>query len=365
MTTPFAVIGDGQNWLYFTQPIEQLTSSGPIADLFDDLQAKSAQSPVTFALDYEGAIAHAYPGLAQGAGLHATVWEKVEYLSLDQLYRRLPTPAQNWSWQLEYGIEAWTARLAKLQDYLAAGDCYQGNLTLQGRGECHASAAALWHALMRRQPSPYAAFLPWQQGHALSLSPELLWRVNGQRIQCEPMKGTVALGQSESETQALAGWLQNDQKNRAENLMILDLIRNDLGRIAQPGSVKVPESFQVRRYQTLQQMVSTVQADLMTSRMADWAQALMPFGSITGAPKKRSIEILNELEPSPRGLYTGSCGYIYQGQSVANVAIRTATLHQGQLEFGVGGGITLDSTAEDEWQEVLLKTRFIQPPDVI
>lgn len=365
MTTSFAVMGDGQGWLYFSQPSEQLVSTGPLDQVLDTLQDRSQHTPVTFSIDYESSIAHAYPDLAAGQGIHATCWGQIERLSLTELLDRLPSPAMTWSWELEYGPDAWAERIEALQAYLAAGDCYQGNLTLQGRGRCDSSAAGLFHALLRRQPSPYSAFMPWRGGHAVSLSPELLWRIQGTQIQCEPMKGTVALGQTDTETNRLADWLQNDQKNRAENLMILDLIRNDLGRVAQPGSVKVPESFAIRRYETLQQMVSTVQAQLAVPHLSDWVRALMPFGSITGAPKKRAIEILRELEPSARGLYTGSCGYLYQGESIANVAIRTATLTDGELAFGVGGGITLDSTAHEEWQEVLLKTRFIQPPTAL
>ena len=173
------------------------------------------------------------------------------------------------------------------------------------------------------------------------------------------MKGTIANHDDDARARALANWLADDPKNRAENVMIVDLIRNDLGRIAVTGSVQVPIAFEVRRFQTVQQMVSRIQAQLVDPRLDAWARALIPFGSITGAPKKRAIEVITELESTPRGLYTGSLGYLHQGRSVANVAIRTLTHANGHFEFGVGGGITVGSEVQDEWDEVHLKTRFL------
>ena len=361
MQPHFAVLGDAEQWRWFSHPLERIKadSSAPLADAWDRIQSASERHPVTFAIDYETSIS----GFLGGAhrGLEAIVWEKYETLTDPELLARLPDSANQWDWELECDASAWVERIGQLKAYLEAGDCYQGNLTIRGRGRCDAAPEALWRALIERQRVPYAALMPWKDGAAISLSPELLWSVTGNKIECQPMKGTIGLGQSAAQTQELAQWLSQDPKNRAENLMILDLIRNDLGRIAQPGSVSVPESFVVRRYQTLQQMVSTVTAHLSTLRLADWAEALMPYGSITGAPKKRAIEVLDQLELSPRGLYTGSCGFIHRGESMANVAIRTATLQNGILEFGVGGGITLDSDPMEEWQEVQLKTRFIAP----
>ena len=362
MQPQFAVLGDAKQWRWFSHPLERIkaASNTPLADTWNQIQSASECHPVTFTIDYETSVSGFLGGSKRG--LEAVVWDKYETLSDSELFSRLPDPAKQWSWELECDASTWVERIGQLKAYLEAGDCYQGNLTIRGRGHCDATPEALWRALIERQRVPYAALMPWQGGAAISLSPELLWSVADNKIECQPMKGTIGLGQSPAQTQELAQWLSQDPKNRAENLMILDLIRNDLGRIAQPGSVSVPESFVVRRYQTLQQMVSTVTAQLSTARLADWAEALMPYGSITGAPKKRAIEVLERLELSPRGLYTGSCGFIYRGESVANVAIRTATLQEGVLEFGVGGGITLDSDPMDEWQEVQLKTRFISPP---
>lgn len=362
MQPQFAVFGDAKQWRCFSRPLERIKadSSVPLAETWDRIQSASDDHPVTFAIDYETSVSGFLGGSHRG--LEAIVWDKYETLSERELLGRLPDPANQWTWELECDLPTWVERIGRLKAYLEAGDCYQGNLTIRGRGHCDAAPEALWRALIERQRVPYAALMPWQGGAAISLSPELLWSVTGKKIECQPMKGTVGLGQSATQTQELAQWLSQDPKNRAENLMILDLIRNDLGRIALPGSVSVPESFVVRRYNTLQQMVSTVTAQLSSFRLADWAEALMPYGSITGAPKKRAIEVLNQLELSPRGLYTGSCGFIYRGESMANVAIRTATLQKGVLEFGVGGGITLDSDPVDEWREVQLKSRFISPP---
>ena len=362
MQPQFAVLGDAEQWRWFSHPLERINADAhePLADTWARIQSASERYPVTFAIDYETSVSGFLGGSHRG--LEAIVWEKYETLSDPELLARLPDPADQWNWELECDASTWVERIGQLKAYLEAGDCYQGNLTIRGRGHCDATPEAFWRALIERQRVPFAALMPWQDGAAISLSPELLWSVAGNKIECQPMKGTIGLGQSAAHTQELAQWLSQDPKNRAENLMILDLIRNDLGRIARPGSVSVPESFVVRRYQTLQQMVSTVTAQLSTLRLADWAEALMPYGSITGAPKKRAIEVLDQLELSPRGLYTGSCGFIHRGQSMANVAIRTATLQKGGLEFGVGGGITLDSDPMDEWQEVQLKTRFISPP---
>ena len=362
MQPQFAVLGDAEQWRWFSHPLERINADAyePLADTWERIQSASERYPVTFAIDYETSVSGFLGGSHRG--LEAIVWEKYETLSDPELLVRLPDPVDQWNWELECDASTWVERIGRLKAYLEAGDCYQGNLTIRGRGHCDARPEALWRALIERQRVPYAALMPWKDGAAISLSPELLWSVADSEIECQPMKGTIGLGQSAAHTQELAQWLSQDPKNRAENLMILDLIRNDLGRIARPGSVSVPESFVVRRYQTLQQMVSTVTAQLSTLRLADWAEALMPYGSITGAPKKRAIEVLDQLELSPRGLYTGSCGFIHRGQSMANVAIRTATLQKGVLEFGVGGGITLDSDPMDEWQEVQLKTRFISPP---
>lgn len=361
----FAIVGDGQFWRWFSQPKQRVYATSDFSDAIAQVQSLSQTAPVTFAIDYEASISNAYPDLQRGGCVDAMAWGQVERLSLAQVVERLPTPASSWSWALNWTPEVWRRQIQVLKEYLEAGDCYQGNLTLRGHGECDATPAALWHALLSRQPVPYGALMPWGEGAAISLSPELLWRVSGGRIECQPMKGTIGLGASPDETQTLADWLRSDPKNRAENLMILDLIRNDLGQIAKPGSVQVPESFEVKPFATLQQMVSTVTAELATSNFSDWVRALMPYGSITGAPKKRSVEVLSELEDTPRGLYTGSCGFVQGDESVANVAIRTATLQQGRLVFGVGGGITLDSQADDEWEEALLKTRFIQPPKAV
>ncbi len=357
----YAIVGDGQAWRWFSDPVDRIQAKADFSDAVDRIQQARQSGPVTFAIDYEASVALAYPELPQSGCIDAIRWGSMETLSLSQVLSRLPEPATDWHWSLELEPQQWAEKIARLRAYLEAGDCYQGNLTIRGQGQCAQGAAQLWHALMLRQPVPYAALMPWNGGSAISLSPELLWHVQGDQIHCQPMKGTVGLGDTQAEAHELAQWLAADPKNRAENLMILDLIRNDLGRIAAPGSVSVPESFQVRQFQTLQQMVSTVRAQLTEHNFGAWVRALMPYGSITGAPKKRSVQVLAELEDSPRGLYTGSCGFVTPDESVANVAIRTATLSDQVLKFGVGGGITVDSDAAEEWAEVLLKTRFIQP----
>lgn len=289
----------------------------------------------------------------------ASVWRDIQTIGQSTLFDRLAVACDAPTAAIDATFESYQQGFDQVIDFIRAGDCYQANLTVSGSGRFSGSAESLYHHLLRYQPVPYHAFMPWWNGPAISLSPELLWQVKGANIACEPMKGTVATPPEAADAQQLADWLAQDPKNRAENVMIVDLIRNDLGRIALSGSVSVPRAFEVRRYQTVQQMVSRVTATLRTSRLADWVEALVPFGSITGAPKRRSMEILADLETQPRGIYTGTLGYIYQDQSLANVAIRTLATQDQHFTFGVGGGLTIGSASDDEWQEVRIKARYL------
>jgi para-aminobenzoate synthetase/4-amino-4-deoxychorismate lyase len=197
----------------------------------------------------------------------------------------------------------------------------------------------------------------------LSLSPELFFRIEGGRIAARPMKGTAPRGRTPAEDDAHAARLAADPKERAENLMIVDLLRNDLSRVARAGSVKVPELFAIERYPTVQQMVSQVEAEMAPGRDAiDALEALFPCGSITGAPKVRAMEIIAEVESDVRGPYTGSIGTIApDGTAAFNVAIRTLVLEDGSDEalIGLGSAVVADSTAEAEWRECLAKGSFV------
>ena len=236
------------------------------------------------------------------------------------------------------------------------------------RIEAQGTAAALYARLRARQPVGYGAFLHWQPGRRiLSFSPELFFHVDcdaarsgGRRIATRPMKGTARRGRTTREDREIAEWLQADAKNRSENVMIVDLVRNDLGRVAQTGSVRVEELFAVERYPTLWQMTSTVSADLRPEAgFYDIFRALFPCGSVTGAPKVRAMQLIAQLEDAPRGVYTGAIGFFSPRQTVFNVAIRTLELDGERGTMGAGSGIVIDSNAAEEFRECLLKAEFV------
>ncbi|MBJ7309374.1 aminodeoxychorismate synthase component I [Rugamonas sp. CCM 8940] len=269
---------------------------------------------------------------------------------------------------------AFAAALARIHGYIEAGDTYQVNYTYRLRFDAFGSLFALYSRLRARQPVPYGALVALDDGSAvLSLSPELFVRHAGGTLTARPMKGTAPAAASNrpAENAARAAALAADPKNRAENLMIVDLLRNDIGRIAATGSVAVPALFEVRRYSRVLQMTSTVTARLRPgTTLAEIFQALYPCGSITGAPKRRTMEIIAELEPAPRGLYTGAIGWFEPapagavGDFCLSVPIRTLALQAPRNgvrsgEMGVGAGIVYDSDAAQEFAECQLKARFL------
>ena len=261
--------------------------------------------------------------------------------------------------------QQYTEQIAAIHEWIRAGDIYQLNLTVPYSVRAPGSPAALYARLRRRQPVKYGAFLHWQPNrHILSFSPELFFRLEGQdaarRITTRPMKGTAARGRTTSEDRALAEWLRNDEKNRSENLMIVDLLRNDLGRLSRFGSVQVDELFTIERYPTLWQMTSTVSGTLRPEvGFHEIFRALFPCGSITGAPKVRAMQLISQVEERPRGVYTGAIGFFSSERTVFNVAIRTLELEGEQGAMGVGGGIVIDSDAAEEYRECLLKAEFL------
>lgn len=248
---------------------------------------------------------------------------------------------------------------------ILAGDTYQVNLTLRAHFRLEGHPLGLYRRLAASQPVSYGAYIHAGDHHVLSRSPELFVRADGDALFARPMKGTLKRGRTVAEDAAGRAALQADEKNRAENLMIVDLLRNDLGRIAQLGSVTVTDLFTVETYRSLHTMTSGIAArrrpgvDALTM-----LRNLFPCGSITGAPKLRAMEIIHEVESGARGLYTGAIGYIApSGDFAFNVAIRTAVIDaHGQGEIGIGGGIVADSVCEAEYQEALLKLKFLSDP---
>lgn len=274
--------------------------------------------------------------------------------------------------------------LTQLHRYIEAGDCYQVNYTYRLHFETYGSPLALYRRLRARQPVPFGALIALPDGRAvLSFSPELFVQHKDGLLEARPMKGTAPASAppDDAEDCRRAAALASDPKNRAENVMIVDLLRNDLGRVAEPGSVTVPQLFDVQRFGQVLQMTSTVQAKLRAEvTLAELLRAVFPCGSIVGAPKRRALQIIRELEPDARGLYTGAIGWFEPaparsprsprsfGDFCLSVPIRTLLLEPppgktgsevrlGQM--GVGAGIVHDSRAQDEWEECALKARFL------
>lgn len=263
----------------------------------------------------------------------------------------------------QWDFARYAAAFRTVLDYLTAGDIYQANLTFPLATRRTGSAEGLYAALCRRQPVPHGAFVDLGDGAALlSRSPELFFSLSsGGRLTTRPMKGTAPRGESAAEDLALRRRLQASEKNRAENLMIVDLLRNDMSRVSETGSVRVPEIFAIEAYETLFQMTSCITSQVRPgTTVRALFEALFPCGSITGAPKLRAMQILHELEAGPREAYCGTIGWIApDGAMEFNVAIRTLLCRaDGTARMNVGGGVVYDSTAQDEYAEAILKSRY-------
>lgn len=298
-----------------------------------------------------------------------------------------PTPAHevpgSWSdWRLPASYQDYAARVERARQAMADGECYQVNLTetLQARfSEAGAGAVAAWFARLRRaQPGGYQAWLDWGEQQVLSLSPELFfdWRPDGAQgvLTCQPMKGTASRHADARRDAQAREALRNSDKERAENVMIVDLLRNDMGRVAQPGSVQVSRLFEVQALPTVWQMTSTVTARTRPGvGLPELFAALFPCGSVTGAPKARAMHWIAQLEPGARGVYCGAVGLVRPGGAATfNVPIRTVALQSSlaaaavstppswRAYFGVGSAITYYAEPQAEWLELAAKTRFLE-----
>ncbi|MGE7468468.1 aminodeoxychorismate synthase component I [Bosea sp. NPDC003192] len=280
---------------------------------------------------------------------------------LDRSFAALCPPPLD---ELRFGLDeaAHAAAVQRVLDYLHAGDAYQVNLTFPIRFRYPGDPLALYGALRASQPVAHGGMVTTGEASILSVSPELFIETAGGRAVTRPMKGTSARGADAQADEAAKVRLRADPKQRAENLMIVDLLRNDLGRISEQGSVEVPHLFSVETYPGFHTLTSTVTSTLLPGlSLAGQMQALFPCGSVTGAPKLRAMEIIRELETAPREVYTGSLGIIApNGDLSFNVAIRTATLlPDGEGVYGVGGGIVADSKPAEEYAECRLKARVL------
>lgn len=262
------------------------------------------------------------------------------------------------------GRRAYGNAARKVFDYIAAGDCYQVNLTFPMAARLvSGSALGLYGAFRRTGAVGHGAYVDLGVGPVVvSRSPELFFKVEGGRIVTRPMKGTRPRGKDTAEDVAIIADLQGSGKDRAENLMIVDLLRNDISRLSQVGTVKVPALFAIESYATVHQMTSTVEGVLeRPATLPGLIGALFPCGSVTGAPKIRAMEIIREVEPAARGVYCGAVGWMSpDGDADFSVAIRTLSVSGDQIVMNVGGGLTHGSTVQGEWEEALWKARFVK-----
>lgn len=264
--------------------------------------------------------------------------------------------------KLHWDQARYAAAFDEVMAHIQAGDFYQANLTMPISMRMHGTAAGLYGALAAQQVVGHGAFVEMGDVRLLSRSPELFFNIDGDRnVETMPMKGTAPRGATVAEDEALAAALAVDVKNRAENLMIVDLLRNDLARVSEVGSVWVPDLFQVQSYATVHQMVSRITSRLRVDvSVRDLFEGLFPCGSITGAPKIAAMQAIRRLEAGPRDAYCGAIGWMApDGRARFNVAIRTLCLYaDDEVVLNVGGGVVADSRADAEYEEALWKARF-------
>jgi para-aminobenzoate synthetase/4-amino-4-deoxychorismate lyase len=363
------------SWL-FLDPLALLTldPATPPKAFFDALAAhQQAGNYVAGYLAYEAGYALVglptpttppYPLAQFGVYRHALRFDHLTGQTDGPLADSKPAePATVHLDDLTFGIAeaAYLQKLAQIQAYLNAGDAYQINFTDAYTFTLHGDALELYRQLTRAQRVSYGAFLKLSGMEIACLSPELFFRIDGNTITARPMKGTLARGRTLTEDDARALELSTDEKSRAENVMIVDLLRNDLGRVCEVGSVQVPSLFEVERFESLLQMTSTVQGRMRSGvTLHELFRSLFPCGSVTGAPKRRAMEIVHELERAPRGVYTGAIGFLAPGgEAVFNVAIRTLVLRQEGGRMGVGSGIVHGSAPQAEYAECALKASFL------
>lgn len=309
-------------------------------------------------------------GRARDAGTEPLLWfglfEGVRLIPAETVPALLPDAGGASVGPVEPMIDeaAYHGAFDAVQAYIRAGDIYQANLTFPCTVRVNGDPMALYGAIRPRAAAGYGGVIRTGERTLLSFSPELFFTLVRGQLTARPMKGTAARVADLAEDAARARWLAEDGKQRAENLMIVDLLRNDLSRVSRPGSVGVPDLFKVESYPTVHQMVSTVRARLLPGLSpVDVLRVLFPCGSITGAPKVRAMEVIDAIEPFARGVYTGSMGWIDpDGDAAFNVAIRTISVEEGSGtgRFGLGSGIVADSDVRSEWAECLAKGQFLE-----
>jgi len=279
------------------------------------------------------------------------LWHHPPGVPLGRSFRALGVPRPNLS------ATRYIAAFRRIQHYIHAGDCYQVNFAQRFAAPAEGDPWAAYRVLRGLNPAPFSAYLTTPYGQVLSSSPERFLQVRDGWVETRPIKGTRPRGATPAEDALLARELLASPKERAENLMIVDLLRNDLGRVCAPGSVQVPRLFELERYATVQHLVSTVTGRLAPGQdVLSLLRACFPGGSVTGASKIRAMQIIEELEPQRRGIYCGALGYLgFDGDMDTSIAIRTLVYDHGSIHFWAGGGIVYDSQPEQEYQETFHK----------
>lgn len=290
-------------------------------------------------------------------------WQWLQQQSLSSQKRADDTFALQTSWQSNLTKDEYQTRFEQVQEYLLSGDCYQINLAQRFSAQYHGCEWQAYQKLERVNQAPFSAFIRTEHSAILSVSPERFLQVNDHIIETKPIKGTRPRFADEAQDKASALELSLAEKDQAENLMIVDLLRNDVGRVAKPGSVHVPKLFDIESFPAVHHLVSTIKAELDTGYSAyDLLRASFPGGSITGAPKVRAMQIIEELEPHRRSVYCGSIGYISRhGRMDTSITIRTLVAEKGQLHVWAGGGLVADSQCDAEYQETFDKLSRILP----
>ena len=351
----------------FTQPIKELKTRdlAEVADLLAQVESYQEQGYyVVGYVSYEAAPAfeeklavHKAPLLAEYL-LYFTVHDRVETSPIPLTYEELDLPSK---WREQTSAEDYEKAISQIHHHLRQGDTYQVNYTVQLKQDLSANPFAIYNRMVVEQEAGYNAYVEHDEMAVISMSPELFFEQNDRELTTRPMKGTTKRGLTDDEDLKEAAWLEQDPKNRSENMMIVDLLRNDMNRISEVGSEYVEHLCQVEQYSTVWQMTSTIKSQLRPAvDLVAIFRSLFPCGSITGAPKIATMEIIKDLEPQPRGVYCGTIGLLLpNGQRIFNVAIRTIQLHQGKAIYGVGGGITWDSTWESEYREVHQKAAVL------
>lgn len=355
-------------WRHFRRPLEIVTALRPqeVLPALRKIEAECARNQRYAAgfLSYEASPAFDAALTTRPPDACPLLWfglyDAVDDRALEDFTRpRSPVTDEEWFPSISHARYAEV--FEQLQELIRSGDTYQINFTYRLRAQLKSDPFALFLQLAETQRPPFGAYIDTGEWVVCSASPELFFHRSGAAIESRPMKGTASRGLWFEQDLEHARRLRESEKERAENVMIVDMVRNDLGRIARPGSVRVTNLFDVERYPSVLQLTSTVGADT-NATLTDTMSAVFPPASITGAPKARTMEIIAALECSPRRVYTGSIGFIEPGgRSQFNVAIRTVLLDTstGEAEYGVGGGIVADSKLEEEWEESRVKARAL------